>query len=213
MTQDAFNGPIYILPRMQQWINANYPGTGICISEYTYYTGSGDGTFNGASTADVHSAVVEADALGIFGKYGVKLAAYWTDLTDSNGQTIPTYSAFAMYRNYDGKGAQFGNNSVGATSTQIDIPIYAATDSATSPTKLWVMIINKTATDQSNLSVTINHFTPGATAQLYQYKSVGTGGGANLGLPVLVGSVPVTNGSVTISPPELSINLLVIPAG
>jgi hypothetical protein len=212
MTKDAFKGPMDLLPRMQQWINVNYPGTGICISEYTYYAGSGDGSSNGASTANVYSAVVEADALGIFGKYGVKVATYWTDLTDNSGNITPTYSAFAMYTNYDGKGAHFGNNSVSATSTLQDVDIYASTDSPMTPTTLWVMIVNKTESEQDGLGVIIKNFTPGSTAQLYQYKSVGTSG-PNVAMPALVGSLPVTNGEVTVSAPLLSINLLVIPAG
>ena len=210
-SRGAFKGPIYILPRLQQWIGAHYPGTGICISEYNYYNGR-DGGGNMAAKADVHSAVVEADALGIFGKYGVTLATYWTNLVDDSGTPVPTYSAFAMYTNYDGQGARFGNNSVGATTTVPDVTVYAATDSPAAPKMLWVMIINKTDTDLGGFGLRIKNFTPGATAKLYRYTSV-AGSGPNLSLPVLVGSLPVTNRSVTVSAPRLSIDLLVIPAG
>ena len=57
LTQYCYKGPINLLPRIQQWIDATYPGTGICISEYTYHAGK-DGS--GGSTADPHAAVVEA---------------------------------------------------------------------------------------------------------------------------------------------------------
>ena len=74
LTQDAFGGPLTLLPRLQTWINANRPGTGICISEYQYHPPGATG-----AGADPSSGVAEADALGIFGKYGVKLATHFDD--------------------------------------------------------------------------------------------------------------------------------------
>ena len=56
--------------------------------------------------------------LGIFGKYGVRLAAYWTTPVDDQGKLLPPAQAFRMYRNYDGAGATFGTISVGAASTR-----------------------------------------------------------------------------------------------
>ncbi len=106
LTQDAFHEPLQLLPRMQAWINANRPGTGICISEYQYYPPGASG-----AAADPASGVAEADALGVFGKYGVKVAAYWTTLLADNGDVSPTYNAFAMYRDYDGQGGHFGDYS------------------------------------------------------------------------------------------------------
>jgi hypothetical protein len=192
-----FNGAPQLLPRIEKWINANYPGTGICISEYQYYPPGASG-----SAADPASGVTEADALGIFGKYGVRLATYWTTLLANDGSVSPTFNAFAMYRNYDGAGGHFGNYSVSATSTMIDVTAYASVDSATSPRTLWIMLINKTASAQNNLSLAITNFTPGASAKIYQ--SVGTSG------PKALADVAVSSGSLAVSLPARSINLLVV---
>jgi len=195
LTLYAYNGPIQILPRLQQWINANYPGTGICISEYQYYPPTGNGSPD-------YSGVTEADALGIFGKYGLKLAAYWTRTTDTSGNITPTWTAFAMYRNYDGAGAHFGDYSVGASSATTDVTIYGAVNSPTLPTTLWVMIINKTTNVLSNQQLQINHFTNSGIAHMYQATASNA--------PIKLADVAMSNGSVTVSLPALSINLLVV---
>jgi hypothetical protein len=200
LTQDAFGGPLRLLPRMQSWINTNRPGTGICVSEYQYYPPGASG-----AAGDPSSGVAEADALGVFGKFGVKLATYWTTLLADNGDVSPTYNAFAMYRNYDGNGGHFGDYSVGATTTNVDLSIYAAVDSPSLPATLWIMLINKTAAAQNNLSLSIANFSAAATAKIYQ--SIGTTG------PHALTDLAVANGSITVSLPARSINLLVVPKG
>jgi hypothetical protein len=200
LTQYCYKGPIDLLPRIQQWIDASYPGTGICISEYTYYAGK-DGS--GGSTADPHAAVVEADALGIFGKYGVKVAAYWTLLTDSNGQPAAPYGAFAMYRNYDGKGGHFGDTSIAASSKIEDVAVYASTDSASAPTKLWVMLVNRGESTHKDLGVMVREFQPAATAEVYR----------SAGASAIRDVAQLTGNSVSVSLPPLSITLLVISKG
>jgi hypothetical protein len=200
LTQDAFGGPLRLLPRMQRWIATNRPGTGICISEYQYYPPGATG-----SAGDPSSGVAEADALGVFGKYGVKLATYWTTLLADNGDISPTYNAFAMYRNYDGNGAHFGDFSVGATTTNVDLSIYAAVDSPSAPSTLSIMLINKTATAQNNLALSIASFTTAATAKVYQ--SIGTTG------PHALPDIAVSGGGLTVSLPARSINLLVLTKG
>jgi hypothetical protein len=197
LTQDAFHAPLALLPRMQSWINANRPGTGICISEYQYYPPGATG-----SAGDPSSGAAEADALGVFGKYGVKEATYWTTLVADNGDVSPTYNAFAMYRSYDGNGAAFGDYSVGATTTNVDLSIYAAVDSPTAPAKLWIMLINKTATAHNSLTLSIANFSAGATAKAYQ--SIGTTS------PHALADVAIANGDLTVSLPARSINLLVV---
>jgi hypothetical protein len=144
------------------WIQSTYPGTDICVSEYNV----------AKDTTDPTAAAQQADYLGTFGVMGVRLAAYWTTLTpkDSNGKHVPSYaySAFAMFRNYDGAGAKFGSVSAGAASSYSGVHAYAATDSATNPTTLWVMLVNTATTAQSNVTLTVNHFAAGGTAKVFQ---------------------------------------------
>ncbi|HZL20468.1 MAG TPA: glycoside hydrolase family 44 protein [Polyangia bacterium] len=87
-----------VVPHVQGWINSTYPGTGICVSEYTVPNDGGNG-----STPDPTTGTQEADVLGMYGRLGYQVASYWTTLV--HGSThLPIYSAMAMYRNYDGNG-------------------------------------------------------------------------------------------------------------
>jgi len=187
-----------VFPHVQGWINANYPGTGICVSEYAF---KNDGT-SGAS-ADPTTAVLEADLLGLYGRFGVRLASYWTTLVFDQTQ-LPIYNAMAMYRDYDGQGGRFGGVSIGAASSNSGVDVYAASDSAASPTTLWVMLVNVSGSDQDNLSIAIQSFTPGASARVYRM----TGGAA----PAPDASVAISGGAISgFSLPSNSVALLVIP--
>lgn len=99
------NDYIYLIPRMQGWIQQSYPGTKFGISEYNW--GAGD-TMNGA--------LAQAEVLGIFGREGVYMACYWAAPTYNS----PVYNAFKLYTNFDGQGSWFDGTSVSATSTQPD---------------------------------------------------------------------------------------------
>jgi hypothetical protein len=149
-------------PQLEGWINSTYPGTGICVSEYNW---SNDGT--DGSSPDPTTATMEADLLGMFGRLGVRLGAYWTTLVYKSTH-LPAYNGMAMYRDYDGKGGRFGSYSIGAASSNSGVNAYAAADSPTAPTTLWVMLVNVSGKAQNNLSIGIQSFTPGASAQVYR---------------------------------------------
>ena len=150
------------VPHVQGWINSAYPGTGICVSEYNLRN---DGTNGGAP--DASTGAQEADVLGMYGRLGFRVAAYWTTLV--NGAThLPVYNAMAMYRNYDGKGGQFGTYSIGAASPNPGVNVYASSDSSTAPTKAWVMLVNVSGAAQSNLTITVDNFTPAGSGQVYR---------------------------------------------
>lgn len=184
-------------PHIQGWINSTYPGTGICVSEYNVSNDGGNG-----GTPDPSSGAQEADILGMYGRLGYRVAAYWTTLV--NGSThLPVYNAMAMYRNYDGQGARFGSYSIGAASPSAAVNVYASSDSPTNPTKVWVMLVNVSGTAQSGLSITLQNFTPTGSAQVYQM----TGGAA----PAAGTALAVTSGSITgVSLPSNSAVLLVM---
>jgi len=151
-----------VVPHVQGWINATYPGTGICVSEYNVPKDGTDG-----NTPDATTGAQEADILGMYGRFGYKVASYWTTLV--SGKThLPVYNAMAMYRDYDGKGGHFGGTSVGAASPNTGVNVYASSDSATAPTTLWVMLVNVGGSAQNNLSVSLQNFTAGAKAKVYR---------------------------------------------
>ena len=130
----------------------------------------------------------EADVLGMYGRLGYQVASYWTTLV--HGSThLPIYNAMAMYRSYDGNGARFGAFSIGAASPNAGVNVYAASDSPTAPTKVWVMLVNVSGAAQSGLSITLKNFTPTGSAQVYRM----VGGGA----PAPDTAVALTNGSLT----------------
>jgi hypothetical protein len=120
-----------------------------------------------------------------------------------NGTRLPTYNAMAMYRNYDGKGGRFGGTSIGAASPNAGVNVYASADSSTSPTKVWVMLVNVSGAKQDNLSITVQNFTPAGSAAVY----LADGSHA----PAASAAVPVSAGSITgLSLPSNSIALLVM---
>jgi len=195
-TVTQYNTPI-IPPRIQGWINATYPGTSICVSEYNV---PNDGT-NG-SAPDVSTGAQEADILGMFGRLGYTVASYF--LTLVNGTThLPVYNAMAMYRNYDGNGGRFGTYSIGAASPTTGIHVYAASDSPTNPSKVWIMLVNVSAAAQTAPSIMLQNFASGTSAQVYRM----TNGGA----PTADTALAVSNGTITgVSLPVDSAALLVI---
>lgn len=86
-------GFVQMIPRMRDWVNSNYPGTKLAISEY-----------NWGAMQYMNGALAQAD-VGIFGREGVDLATLWIHWNDPLTLTSPATFAFRMYRNYDGNGA------------------------------------------------------------------------------------------------------------
>lgn len=179
----------------RSWINSTYPGTGICVSEYNVAN----------DTSDPAATAKQADYLGTFGVMGIRVASYWTTLTskDSNNNYVHSYAynAFAMFRNYDGAGATFGSISAGAQSSYANVHAYASTDSATNPTKLWIMLVNTGASAQNNMTINISNFAAAASAKVYQ--------SVNGAAPAAAANVTASNGSVSgISIPANTVMLI-----
>jgi hypothetical protein len=185
--------PVRLFPRLGEWIAAAYPGTSICVSEYN---------FNLGSETDSVSALVEADVLGLFGKYGIRLAAYWTTPVDSQGNLLPPAQAFKMYRNYDNAGGAFGTTSIGAASTVNGVAAFAAVDDAGA--KVTIVLVNKNSAAAS-ASLAIANFTTGPAAQTYRYV-------AQAGAQLARGAdLPMAGGPIALSLPARSMTLLVVP--
>jgi sugar lactone lactonase YvrE len=148
-------GVIKLIPRMQDWIANNYPGTKIAISEY-----------NLGGTEHINGAVAQADALGIFARTGVDLAILFPSYAEDISNK-PVGYALRMYRNYDGAGAQFGDSYRQSVSTdESKLAVYSALKPDGT---LTVMVINKDFSDITaplNLIATPNTFN---LAKVYQY--------------------------------------------
>lgn len=139
-------GILPLLPKLKGIINNRYPGTKLALTEYSYM-----------GLGHISGAIAEADALGIFGQQGLYLATYWGEVSGY------VKSGFDVYRNYDGNGGRFGENSVAAMSNdRTNAAVYAAVH-GTDLSKLHAVAMNKNM--DSTVIATIN---VGGT---HQYRS------------------------------------------
>jgi Glycoside hydrolase family 44 len=104
--------PVRLLPRLREWIDANYPGRGISIGEYNF-----------GAEGDMSSALAIAEALGRFAEAGITSAFYWT----APPRRSAAAQAFRAYRNFDGHGASFGDLFLGAASGD-GVSLFASRD-------------------------------------------------------------------------------------
>jgi hypothetical protein len=94
------------IPRVRAWINQYCPGTKLAITEYNW---GGDDTASGA--------VAQAEALAIFAREGVDLAARWGAPAESS----KVERAFQLFLNYDGAGHGVAGEGVAAASADRDL--------------------------------------------------------------------------------------------
>ncbi len=188
-----------LIRRMKDWVAADYPGTKLAITEYSW-----------GGMDQVNGALAQADILGIFGREGLDLATLWTN-TKPSAQT-PGMKAFAIYRNYDGKRSAFGatvlpSSSGTGNASQGIMSIYGALRS--SDGAVTVVVINKTYGNLTD-TLTLTGLSPNiTTAQAYLYSN------ANLAEIVAQPAVTVMPGSaastISYTFPAQSITLFVIP--
>jgi hypothetical protein len=116
--------PVRLIPRMREWVEQNYPGRKLSIGEYNF-------------GAEQHPSggVALAEALGRFGQHGLDSAFYWTIPPKHS----PAWWAFRAYRDYDGAGAQFLDQSMPAKSDE-GASVFAARDA--SGKKVTLVLLN-----------------------------------------------------------------------
>jgi uncharacterized protein (TIGR03437 family) len=177
-----------LIPRMHQWVNQNYPGTKLAITEYMWH-----------ALESITGAITQADILGIFGRESLDYGTLW----GPPAPTDPGAFAFKIFLNYDGNGSQFGGTSVSATTSNPDVlSIFAAQryDSA-----LTVLVLNKTTGDIAD-TVSLANFSAAGTAQVWQY------GQNNLNAIVRqTADLNVSATGISATFPAYSMTLLVIP--
>lgn len=183
-----------VIPRLNSAIDAEYPGTDLAITEYS---------FGGPDT--LAGGLAQTDALGIFGREDLDIAtlwepyAEWTGLSEEEWADRPVMWAFRLFRSYDGNGSRFGDQALYATSTdEPTVSVYGARRTADG--KLTVMIVNKATTDQVS-SLRIDNVA--GSAEIYRYS------GSDLGAIQRVGDQTFA-GSTSLTLPRLSATLLVI---
>ena len=183
-------GPaVRLIPRMHAWVDANYSGTKLAISEYSW-----------GAMCHINGALAQADVLGIFGREQLDLATLWDP--PSSGQ--PGAFAFRMYRNYDGSGSAFGQTGVSATSAnQSQLAVYAA--QRTNDNTLTIMVINKQS-DTLTSTLSITGFSPSGVVHVYRYSDQDVSAIQHLPDTTLVAE------SLSADFPGSSITLLILPS-
>jgi hypothetical protein len=188
---------IRLIPRMEEWVAQELPGIGTAITEYNL----------SIPGQPVDNVLIQADALGIFGREGLDLATRF-DLVEyppSPGDDGPPdatrriYDAFRIYRNYDGIGGKFGDTRVRAASAdQSALAVYGAQRSGDGA--LTLVLVNKSASELTS-PLTVSGFSASGPAKAYRWTAAAPGVAA-AGEVALSGSVAV---------PAKSITLLVAP--
>ncbi len=146
-----------LIPRMHGWVNDNYPGTMLGITEYSW-----------GALDTITGAIAQADILGIFGRESLDLGTLW----GTPNTTDPGAFAFKIFLNYDGNGGQFGETSISAVTGNPDtLSIFAA---QRSDNALTILVLNKTSNAIAN-GVYIANYNLANTAQVWRYSSANLG--------------------------------------
>lgn len=153
-------GNLALIRRMQLLIDANYPGTKFCLTEWNF--GGED---------DISGAIATADTLGILGREGAYCAAYWGLPKEDTAAGW----AFRLFHNYDGKGAAFGTKSVAVEGDSPNFSSYASLDDSGST--LTMVLINKERSRSAQVSLDVSAFStaPGITQYTYTAKDLRSG--------------------------------------
>lgn len=182
------NSVVALIPTMRNWVNAYYyPGTPIAITEYSW---GGDTLMNGATA--------QADILGIFGREGLDMATRWGTLDPAT----PVYKAIKLYRNYDGRGGQFGDTSIGVSVPDPDT-VSAFGALRTLDGAATVMIVNKQLSSSADVTMTLVHLPRQGKAQVWRLAN---------NTIARVSDLSYKNGTLRASLPPQSVALFVLQA-
>jgi hypothetical protein len=186
-----------VINMMKEWVANDYPGTKLAITEY-----------NWGGQEHINGALAQADILGIFGREGLDIGTLWG--APDPATQAPGLMAFEVFRNYDGAGAQFGDQAITSSSAdQGKLSVYGALRS--NDNVLTVVVINKSYGDFTS-TLNLENFTASGPAQSWLYSS------ANLQAITAQPNVTVTapSGGSTTSTlsatfPAQSITILAVP--
>ena len=181
------NAKVNLIPRLKQWVATYYPGLKTAITEY-----------NWGAESHINGATTQADILGILGREGLDIANRWV----APAVNSVTYNSWKMYRNYDGNKGSFGDVSIAATVPNPDeVSSFASQDAATGALK--IMVIAKSLTGTTPVTLNLANYAPTGTAQVYQLTSTN--------VITRLADASVSGNALTFTAPAQSITLFVIP--
>ena len=179
------NDSLQMIPRMLAKLKHSGATNNLAFTEY----------FNGGNN-HIAGLIAQADNLGVFGAQGLYAANLWPI-----GPAPYPLGAFSAFRNFDGKGGNFGDTSLTTTSTSTaSVVAYVSTDSS-SPGRTVVVAINRSVIAQST-AITGAPLSGTATVYRITADSAATQPAIT---PVLVTSQPVSSGTLTLTLPPLSV--------
>jgi hypothetical protein len=144
--------PIYLVPRIQQWINQYAPGLRIAVSEY-----------NWGNDEIITGALAQVLILGIFARENVYIATRWV----SPASNTKTEDGFKLYTNYDGKGSSVQGDSVSSVSSDDDtVATFAFYDN----NNVYVVVVNKRGDSAAPVVVDVSSATQSGKAAIYSFS-------------------------------------------
>jgi len=190
IANDVLQGPVKLLPRLQERIDQNDPGMRLAVTEYYY--GGGD---------HISGGIAEADVLGIFADQDVFAALLWR-LGSTDHAFI--WAAYQMYRDFDGVGGAFGDTSIEAVSDDWeDASVHASVD-ASDPDRMVIVAINRSGSDLT-AGLCITHTRRFHSARVFRLTAAQAAPVADADLPItLTNAVQVALPAESVTTLELS---------
>jgi hypothetical protein len=134
---------VKLIPRVRAWIDRSYPGTKLCIGEYSW---GGDD--------DPSGAIAQAELLGIFARERVDFAYFWAGLAG-----VQRF-AFQLFRNPDGEQHGFGEQYLNSRCDAADrVSAFAA---QRSDGALTIVLVSKELKRPADVRLDLGSVTPGS---------------------------------------------------
>jgi hypothetical protein len=146
------NDKVRLVPRLREWIDANYPGLGISIGEWNF----------GAET-HMSGGLAVAETLGHFGLEGVTSAYYWTSPADRS----PAFWAFRAFRNFDGAGGRFLDWTLPVSGGATLVSAFASRDAERK--HLVIVLLNESALTAVDAAMSLKSCGVVGTARAFTY--------------------------------------------
>jgi hypothetical protein len=192
---EFFSSFLPLIPRVQRSIDTHNKETKLSFSEYNY---GGEGHITGG--------IATADALGIFGKFGVHLATFWK-LDNQIAEAPYVSAAFKLFNNYDGSASRYGDTSVKAETSDIDNSSVYSSVYRDSDDSLHLIVMNKNSNYDMNAILHLAGGTSYTSARVWAFD------GNSAEITERQAVTGIANNSFTYTIPKLTVCHIVLASG
>lgn len=144
--------PIRLIPRLKEWVSANYPGTKLSLGEWSF--GADDHISGGVATAE---------ALGRFGQQGLDAAFFWGGPRPGT----PVFWAFRAFRNFDGQGGRFQDLALKTHDADL-VSLFASRDATAK--HLVLILVNRDPKRPSDAQIELDGCGRVAKSRMFTFK-------------------------------------------